>query len=40
MGGGVFIELTMLFDATLPPTDLSAIPFLAQAAEGMGFNAL
>ena len=30
----------MLFDATLPPTDLSAIPSLAQAAESMGFNAL
>jgi probable F420-dependent oxidoreductase len=30
----------MLFDATLPPTDLSALPSLAQAAESMGFNAL
>jgi len=40
MGGCVFIELTMLFDATLPPTDLSAIPSLAQAAESMGFHAL
>jgi probable F420-dependent oxidoreductase len=40
MGGGVFDELTMLLDATLPPTDLSAIPTLARAAEAMGFNAL
>src|SRR4030042_3304779 len=30
----------ILFDATLPPTDLSAIPSLAQAAESMGFNPL
>ena len=30
----------MLFDATLPPTDLSAIPDLARRAESMGFNAL
>jgi probable F420-dependent oxidoreductase len=30
----------MIFDATLPPTDLSAIPALARAAEAMGFSAL
>ena len=29
-----------LFDATLPPIDLSAIPSLARAAESMGFDAL
>jgi probable F420-dependent oxidoreductase len=40
MGGGVFTELTMLIDATLPPTDLNAIPSLARAAESMGFNVL
>jgi probable F420-dependent oxidoreductase len=40
MGGGVFTELTMLIDATLPPTDLTAIPSLARAAESMGFNVL
>ena len=31
---------SILFDATLPPTDLSAIPSLACAVESMGFNAL
>ncbi len=30
----------MIFDATLPPTGLSAIPSIARAAETMGFNAL
>jgi probable F420-dependent oxidoreductase len=40
MGGGVFTELTMLIDATLPPTDLTVIPSLARAAESMGFNVL
>jgi probable F420-dependent oxidoreductase len=30
----------ILFDATLPPTELSAIPHLARAAESMGFDAL
>ena len=30
----------MLLDATLPPTDLSAIPALARATESMGFNTL
>ena len=32
--------LPYLFDATLPPIDLSAIPALARLAESMGFNAL
>lgn len=40
MGSGLYVELTMLFDATLPPTDLSAIPALAREAESMGFNTL
>lgn len=30
----------ILFDATLPPSDLIAIPAIAQAAERMGFNTL
>ena len=30
----------MLIDATLPPTDLSAIPSIARAAQSIGFNTL
>jgi probable F420-dependent oxidoreductase len=30
----------MLLDATLPPTELSAVPTIASAAESLGFNAL
>lgn len=33
-------QYPFLIDATLPPTELSAIPSIAQAAESMGFNAL
>ncbi len=40
MGGGVLAELAMLLDTTLPPTDLSAVPALARAAESMGFSTL
>jgi probable F420-dependent oxidoreductase len=40
MGDGVFVELMMLFDATIPPVSLSTIPAIARAAENMGFNAL
>ncbi|MFZ2098444.1 MAG: TIGR03617 family F420-dependent LLM class oxidoreductase [Anaerolineales bacterium] len=30
----------MIFDATLPPVPLSAVPHIARAAENMGFNTL
>ena len=40
MGGGVFTELIMLFDATLPPVSLTSVPALARAAEDLGFNTL
>ena len=40
MGGGVFAELIMIIDATLPPVPLSAIPAIAKAAETFGFNTL
>jgi probable F420-dependent oxidoreductase len=38
--GSVFAKLIMLIDATLPPTDLSAIPSIARAVEMMGFSTL
>jgi probable F420-dependent oxidoreductase len=40
MGAGVFVELIMIIDATLPPVSLSAVPSIAHAAENMGFNTL
>ncbi len=40
MDWSVFVELTMIIDATLPPVALSAVPSIARAAESMGFNAL
>lgn len=40
MGGGIFVELIMIIDATLPPVSLSTIPSIARAAESMGFNTL
>ena len=40
MVGGVFVELNMLIDATIPPVPLSSIPSIARAAEDMGFNTL
>ncbi len=40
MGSGIHVELNMIFDATLPPVDLTAVPQLARAAENMGFDTL
>ena len=40
MVGGVFIELNMIIDATLPPVSLSAVPSIARSAENLGFNTL
>jgi probable F420-dependent oxidoreductase len=39
-GWWLIYQVKMLIDATLPPTGLSAIPSIAQAAESMGFNTL